>query len=429
MSPDVQDRVLADAVPPSLEGGPSLRVLIHTHAVSRHADDYPQYINQLALAYQEAGHRVEVLAASHRGIDPSRLDPRLVFRFYRYAPRRWECLGYGRSMELDLRVGRTALALAPLLLASGALAVRRAVLRFRPDLVHAHFILPNGLVAALGTLGLGVPLLVSMPGNDVTAMGQHASLGRLGAWTARRAMAVTTNSDDLLQAAVRAGVPRERLRIVLYGSDVTTRASGPGELEALRARLGLDPDERVVLAVGRMVPKKGFSTLVEALPCLDRLLAGRVRYRAVLVGDGPLLEPLRERSRALGVAGRAVFPGRVDYRELPGYYLLAHALAMPAVREPADGLNVVVTEAMKYGLPIAATAVGGNELVVAEGVNGHLCPERDPAALAGALARLLLDPERARAMGRASRRIFRRRASWPRIVDQYVAIARAGARP
>ncbi|RMH51806.1 MAG: glycosyltransferase family 1 protein [Zetaproteobacteria bacterium] len=177
-----------------------------------------------------------------------------------------------------------------------------------------------------------------------------------------------------------------------------------------------------------MVPKKGFRYLIEALPRIDRLLGRTAPCTLLLVGEGPLREELQRLAERLGVRERVIFAGKVAYRQLPQWYWLADILAMPAVREPADGLNVVVVEAMKYALPVAATDVGGNELVVRDGENGRLCPERDPDGLARCLAELIEDPERRTRMGAAGRRIFRQIASWDRIVEQYERLFRTAAR-
>jgi len=399
-----------------------MKILLLTHAISRHKDDLTQFINELALAYQRAGHCVEVLTASHYSIDRKQLDSRLIFSFYRYAPRAMERLGYGETLQADLKMNLAGLFFAPLMLVCGTLSLRRKIKQFKPDIIHAHWALPNGLIAALATLGLDTKYMISFPGSDVTVMGANSLFKMLGRFTCRRAIALTTNSHDLRDAVVAYGVPKEKFHFVLYGSDSTFKSINAEFICDFKRKYHIQPDDKLILAVGRMVPKKGFRYLIEALPMVNQRLAANNSYKLILIGDGILKKPLQYMCSQLGLDHQVVFMGHVKFGQLPQYYLMADFLAMPAVREPADGLNVVVTEAMKYGIPIAATNVGGNELVVEDDVNGYLCHEKSAAAFADILVRLISNPERAVQMGQVGKKIFHEKASWNQIVVQYETI-------
>src|SRR4030095_4187208 len=164
-------RQLFDQGMAGVTGCRGLNLLFLTPTYPRFAGDIAgPFIRDLARALVRGGDRVTVLAPHAAGLSPSWQDDGVDVVTFRYAPERHELLGYGRSLEADERIkGRAALA-APLY----ALAARRAVRRplaHRPsgrrrfDLVHAHWIVPNGIAAA-AAFG-GAPLAIGLHGSDV----------------------------------------------------------------------------------------------------------------------------------------------------------------------------------------------------------------------------------------------------------------------
>jgi glycosyltransferase involved in cell wall biosynthesis len=161
------------------------------------------------------------------------------------------------------------------------------------------------------------------------------------------------------------------------------------------AYAGPDPAGPAVL-VARLAPEKDVETLLNATA-----LAARERpdFRLEVAGDGPCRPALERAAADLGVAGRVRFLGEV--RDVPALLARARLFALSSLTE---GVSLTLLEAMSRGLPVAATRVGGNAEVVADGETGLLVPPGDPPALAAALLRLWADPAEAARLGRAGRR-------------------------
>jgi glycosyltransferase involved in cell wall biosynthesis len=193
----------------------------------------------------------------------------------------------------------------------------------------------------------------------------------------------------------QARVPADRVAVIRNAIDCpecpTSDPAYGRQLQALFPR----PMQRVVGAVGRLSPEKGFSVLVEAA----RRMAGvDPDVGFVLFGDGPLVPQLRVQVDALGLRERFVLAGfRAD-----ATCFLPH-LDLVVLPSFTEGLPVVLLEALVAAVPVVATAVGGTPEVVEDGVSGYLVPARDPAALADRIAAILASPDRARAMGRRGR--------------------------
>jgi glycosyltransferase involved in cell wall biosynthesis len=270
-------------------------------------------------------------------------------------------LAYGHGIAGNLRRAPWKLALVPLFLASYAWAARRAARG--ADLVHAHW-----LPSALPALATGRPFVVQLWGTDVELARKAPRIARR---VLRRARLVLAPSSALAVAARELGA--REVRVIPSGVAIPDEVGDPE-----------DPPH--VLFVGRLSEEKGVLELLEATDGMRR----------VIVGDGPLRDRVPD---ALGF---------VPPRELGPYYERAAVVVCPSRRE---GFGVVAREAMAYGRPVVASAVGGLLDAVEDGVTGLLVPPRDSAALRAALERLLSDPELRRRLGGAAREAARQRFS------------------
>jgi glycosyltransferase involved in cell wall biosynthesis len=290
-----------------------------------------------------------------RGVDVDVVSP-AGFRHYGIA--------YGSGITGNLRA-RPKLALAlPLFFAS----FRRAAARTarRADLVHAHWLAAGAVAATLGR-----PYVVQVWGTDVELGRRVPHLTRP---ILRRARLVLAASHALAEDARRLG--GRDVRVVPTGVEVPDTVAPPE-----------DPPH--VLYVGRLSPEKGVLELLEAARDLP----------LVVVGDGPLRDRVPQAR------------GFVPPKALGRYYERAAIVVAPSRRE---GYGVAVREAMAYGRPVVATAVGGLVDAVEDGVTGLLVPPQDPAALRRALERLLADGEERRRLGAAAREKVQRELTWDR---------------
>jgi phosphatidyl-myo-inositol dimannoside synthase len=358
---------------------------------------------------------VTVLAPHAAGLPAAREDAagvRVVT--FRYAPERCEMLGYGRSLEADERVRRGAALAAPLYAMGAVRALHGLLRRQRFDLVHAHWIVPNGPLAALAAGR--TPYAIGLHGSDVF-LAERPLVRRLARWALSRARLLTGCSPELVERICALGFPPARARVIPYGVDVATFAPDPGRGGAWRERLGIPAGAPLLLGVGRMATKKGFQVLVAALP---PLLAAHPGLHVVLAGGGDRLQEFR--AAVAPWRGRVHLPGPVPHDALPDLYRAADLFVLPAVHDPGgnvDGLPNVILEAMACGLPVVASRVSGIPLAVLDGTTGRLVPEGDAAALARAVGDLLADPGEARRMGEEGRRRAASELTWDAVAARY----------
>jgi len=382
------------------------------------------FIESIARGVAARGHRVDVVLPHHPDLRRPPGEP-VSFHPYRYAPLdRWSRWGYAQSLRRDVSVRAGAFMLAPLV----AFALRRIVAqRLREtkyDVVHAHWVVPNAALVAGLVRTHGVPLVVSLHGSDVFVAETLFPARVLATHALRQAGAVTACSEDLRRRALRLGARPERTRTVPYGVDSMDAAGA--DVDAVRARLGAPPGATLVVALGRLVEKKGFSYLIQA--------AARVPgVHVALAGDGDLRAELEARVEATGAPVRLV--GALDRASVAAALAAADVVVVPSVVDRAgnvDGLPNVLLEAMAAGRAVIASRVAGIPDVVTDGVDGVLVEEKDVAGLAAALARLDGDRALRQRLGTAARAMVTRRLSWDQAArtfeESYAAAAALDAR-
>lgn len=346
------------------------------------------------------------------------LNGTVRLQLYRYVwPRHLHRLGYMRSMESDLALRFDSYLLGPAMLSSAVGTILRQARRQRPDVLHAHWLLPNGFVGAIVSRILGIPLVVSVPGSDALIAKQNALFRNMARFVFNQADLLTANSVALRDSIVEIGADPAKFDMIIYGTDPNALRPDPTGVTELRTRLKIPDEDVIFLVVGRMVVKKGFDIFLRALasPALQNR-----HITAVLVGQGDEWLVWQQLGAELGLAERLRWVGNVPINEIAIYYNLADGLVMPSVSKPADGLNVCVLDAMSCGKPVVGSNVAGNPLAIVDGKTGLIVAEQDADALASALIHLVDDSDLRRRMGRASRARIENELGWPHLAQRYI---------
>lgn len=405
-----------------------MKIGVLTHNYPRFRGDFSgRFVQALCAELAAQGHAVTVLAPWDAAYSAADAGPPPAVRLvlYRYAPlARWHLLGYMRTMRADVALRGLTYWLAPGLFLAGIRAVGRWVAAERPDVLHAHWALPNGFIAATAARRYHTPLVVSIPGSDATVAAANPLFRRMARYAFDTAGLITANSTALRDVTIQElGADPARFDLIAYGVDPQALRPDPTGTAELRGRLGIPAGTVVFLAVGRMVYKKGFDRLLRAAQIAVQRPTGRAQAEMhfVLVGEGDLWAEWQALGRELGLADHVHWVGNTPADQIGVYYNMADALVMPSVTHPADGLNVTVLDAMSCAKPVVGTAAAGNELAIRDGINGFLTPEADDAALAAALIALAGDPELRRRMGQAGRRMIEHELGWPQLARRYVA--------
>jgi glycosyltransferase involved in cell wall biosynthesis len=388
-------------------------------------DGVGSFMEPIAKGVAALGHEVHLVAPWHPAITRGKEDDGVAFHFFHYAPiPSLNVFGYAAAMQADTRLRGAAWAIAPLAMAAGWFKAWRVATRRKATVVHGHWVVPGGVIAAKAAGRL--PLVVSLHGSDVF-VAERSGVARAAARSAfRRAGWVTACSDDLRSRAIAIGADASRIETVPYGVDLARFAPNPAARRDVRTALGIG-DAPMVFSAGRLVSKKGFEYLIDAAA---PLAAAHPALRVFIAGDGDLRDVLAARVRR-HAPGVVTLAGNLAQDDVARYAAAADVIAVPSVRDDAgnvDGLPNFALESLASGTPVVATRVGGLPQAIEDGVTGRLVAGRDAAALAAAVGDLLADAGAARALGEAARERVGRDFGWNATAERFAeAYARARA--
>lgn len=402
-----------------------MRVLTITSSYPKFAGDTTApFIESITRALADRGHELTIVLPARHDLQPAPF-PGVRFRPYRYVP--WaglQVFGYAQALRSDVALRGTTVLVTPLAVLSGLSTILAEARRGGGyDVVHAHWVVPSGAMAALvlGGKGKDLPLVVSLHGSDVF-LAEKSRIARRGAEGAfRAAAAVTACSRDLASRSLALGA-RSAPEVIPYGVDLDRFRPDPARATALRRELRLAPDRGVVFAAGRLVRKKGFDVLVDAIAELSR--RGR-KLSLVIAGKGDLQRELAGRAREKRVEGDLKLVGDIERGELPGYFAMADVVVVPSVQDSAgnvDGLPNVLLEAMASQKAIVATDVAGIPDALRPGKEGLIVPEKNSAALANGIEELLSSEPLRAALGEKARQRAREEFSWERAGERFESV-------
>jgi len=377
-------------------------ILLVTSSYPRwQGDATTPFVHHLAQDLRLLGWEVRVLAPHAPGAARDEvLDGVPVHRFRYLWPESLETVCYDGGALVKLRANRWNYARIPFLVVAQWFAILAQVIRRNVALVHSHWLLPQGLTAAVTARLFRLPHVSTVHGGDIFAL-QGAVSRACKRFVIRQADVVTVNSTAT-ETAVRQLAPDSRnlLRIPMGASDGARHDAA--EVATLRARhcRGNGP---LLVFVGRLVMEKGVGDLLEAV---HRLQASMPGISALIVGDGPERGRFERQAEQLGIAGRITFCGWLA-PEMVQLHLQAADFFVGPSRPAPDGWveaqGITLIEAMLAGLPVISTATGGITDAIRHEETGLIVRPQASDEIAGAVRRLAGDPELAMRLGRAAR--------------------------
>ena len=293
----------------------------------------------------------------------------------------------------------------------GALAKRVEALAkdWKPDVLHAHSPVLDGMAALRVGKRLGIPVIY-----EIRAFWEDAAVGNgtgregsLRYWLTKQlethavksADAVAVICEGLRGDLIARGIDADKITVSPNGVDLELFGDPPPRDDALAETLGFAADDAVIGYIGSFYDYEGIDDLIAAMPAL---VAVQPKARLLLVGGGPMEAGLRAQAAASPAATHIHFVGRVPHHEVERYYSLIDILAYPRKKMRLTDLVTPLKplEAMAQGKLVAASDVGGHRELIEHEVTGTLFAPDDPAAIADALGKLLdnraMWPERRR---------------------------------
>jgi len=340
-----QNHVVDPAIPQARQAKSRLLVLTST---------YPRWLNETEPGFvHELCRRlverfdVRVIGPHAAGAPRRETMDGVEIRRYRYAPVKLQTLVNDGGIVTNLKRQPWKWLLVPGFILGLFWTTWRQIRCWRPDVVHAHWLIPQGLVIALLSVlsSRTPPYVVTSHGADLFALRAWPlpALKRFVAW---RAAALTVVSKAMKDELERLGVPAEKVSVQPMGVDLENRFTPDKTVTRSNSEL---------LFVGRLVEKKGLRYLLEALP---QIIEAHPDAYITIAGFGPEDSALRKQAESLGILDRVNFLGAVPQEQLPALYRRAAIFVAPFVEAASgdqEGLGLVTVEAIGCGCPVIAS--------------------------------------------------------------------------
>ncbi|MGE5625200.1 MAG: glycosyltransferase [Bacillota bacterium] len=400
-----------------MNGKQAARILVLASTYPRRPDDtLPPFVHELARRLT-GEFEVHVLAPHAAGCATHEVMDGVNVHRFRYLPSRFETLAYSSGMLQGLRRRPWRLLALPFFLMGEWFAALRILRRQRFEVIHAHWLLPHGLIALMARALCGYTPAVVATAHGADVYGLKSALARtLKRRVIELAEHVTVVSEAML-LDLRAEAGDAAYSVLPMGVDTRERFTPP---TSAGERHGL-------LFVGRLADKKGVSVLLDAFVLLRDL----PELKLSLIGAGPEEQALRRQVAVLGLKDRVEFVGPVPNRKLPDWYRRSAVLVFPSVVTAygdQEGLGLVPVEALACGCPVVASDLPAIRDVIRDGETGRLAASGDPVALAGIVRELLSDPGQAQRLAAAGRTYVRARFDWDGVAARYAALFRTQSR-
>ena len=400
--------------PPSVKANdPKPAVLELTSTFPRWKRDVePPFVHELARRLNDS-FDVHVLAPHAPGSKRHEiLDGVHVHRF-RYAPITLERLAYQGGILANLKKYPALGGLVPLFLAAQLLAAVRLLAWHGFQIIHAHWIFPQGMIALLARAlsRSRAKVLCTSHGGDL-----YGLKGTVFRWVKKMVIDacdhLTVVSHSMRGELMKLGVDSRKVSVIPMGVDLQRRfvpPTVPSRTESL-------------LFVGRLVEKKGLRYLLEAMP---KIIERYRQAQLTVVGDGPNRHDLEKLVKGLGLRAHVQFLGALNNDELTAIYQRAKIVVFPSVVSDdgdREGFGLVLVEAMGCGCAAVVTDLSAMMDIVQGGKTAIVVRQKNPDEIATAVIRLLNDPELRSAMAREGRRKVLESFDWRVIVPRYRAV-------
>ncbi len=327
-------------------------LLVFASTFPRWKDDTnPPFVYELSKRLTDK-FDVHVLAPSFPGAkDYEIMDKMKVHRFH-YFFKKYEKLAGSGGILPTLKKNKWFYLQVPFFMVAEFFALKTLVRQIKPDIIHAHWIIPQGFIAALVKKFTGVPYVVTSHGSDIMGLKGFIKPKR---FTLENAKAITVVSNDLKSTVLKEINSKLNIQVIPMGID--TKLFSPRKKDlSLKKKYSINGP--FLLFVGRLAPEKGIDLLIEAMP---EVIKKSPESKLLIIGDGTLKKQLVKKVEELNLKDNVLFLGWINHKDLPRYYATADILISPSKRE---GYGLTMAEAVASGSKVSKLLPKNGKIII-----------------------------------------------------------------
>ncbi len=378
-------------------------------------DSTPRFVydlsNRLASEYD-----ITVLAPHDKGaLKKEKLGNVYVRRFTYFKPESMQKLCYDGGIIPNMKNSFLAKMQMPLLMITEFFAASGIIKKEKISLIHAHWILPQGLVGVFLKKLFKVPLLVTIHGSDLFPL-KNMVFKNLQKFVVENADFITVNTEATKNELLgRFPECKPKIKIIPMGvnSDFFKKLKIKKPIKYSKNKL--------LLFVGRLSDQKGLQYLIDAMPGIVKEEASA---KLLIIGEGPYKAELEKQINKSKVNDYIEFLGSLPSSEIVKYHNYADVFILPSLanKTGTEALGLALMEAMSSGCAVIGTDIGGIPSLIKNSHNGILVPQKDSKELAKAVIMLLRNRKKAETIGKNASNFIRRNYSWDKVGKEFIKI-------
>jgi len=381
-------------------------------------DTEPSFVFTLSRLLAKRGCNITVLAPHYPNAKKfERIGSLKVYRFQYFYPAKLERLCYEGGILENLKRSFLAKIQVPFLFISEYFCTIKIIKKEKISIVHAHWILPQGFLAALIKKFYNLPYIATAHAGDIFPL-KKGMLKNIARLAIRNSSFVTANSS-FTKASILGIFPHKTIEIIPMGVDLS-QFNPKNRNGTLRQRYKIEG--HFILFVGRLAEKKGVEYLIKAMPSvLNQLPSSKL----LIVGDGREMPALASLVKQLNLQNNVAFAGKIRNEELPKFYATADVFVGPSIvakNGDTEGLGVVFLEAIASGACVIGTNVGGIPDIIKNNKTGILVEEKNSQEFAQAIVRLLKDKSLRKKLSKNAIKHIKDIYSWDKVADRFARL-------
>jgi glycosyltransferase involved in cell wall biosynthesis len=397
-----------------------MKILVLTTTFPRwEHDTRPAFVYELSKKLQESGLEIVVLAPHCEGGKQFEiLDGMKIYRYPYFFPTKYQKLVYNGGILPNIKKSNLAKVQIPFLLISQMFYTFKIVRQEKIEIIHSHWIIPNGLIGAICKILFNIPHITTAHAGDVFTIQKSGILRMVGSFVLSNAEIITANSTFTKKSILSINNSvNQRIQIIPMGVDEGRFC----KIDRVRAEES-SGSVQIILSIGRIVEKKGLIYLIMAM----REVVDTYPSATLLIGgDGPEKENLIQLCHELDLERNVVFLGFVPAEKIAERYASSDVFILPSIETKngdTEGLGVVLLEAMACGIPVIGSDIGGITDIIIDHKTGLLIRPGDPDDIAKKILLLLSDKELQKYLSRNALTLINKKFSWDIVSKQFFDI-------
>jgi len=262
-------------------------------------------------------------------------------------------------------------------------------LKEKPDILHGHWALPGGFIAIVMSKIFRKKSVVTLHGG-IALLKKFKFLRKIVIRNLNQASLIITNSNYTKTKFIEMGVKKDKITRVFVPPNFVDFETDNQSINQYRNSI-TEPSTKIILVIGRFVEYKGIEYLIRSLLKIEK-----VKVHLIVAGYGLLLKNLQDLTKSLGLENKVTFIVGPSHQKLGLIHSMSNVFVLPSIVDSGgetEGLGMVILEAMKSGLPVIASSVGGISEIIEHEVNGLLVKPKDPISIANAVEKVLSEKE------------------------------------